>query len=316
MTLSESKSDKQTVQYSGNEEYLVIADAKDPSFADVLADATSWANLGNRPLPQIDDSATVNGVSLFVTSRELSYYEENERAVLVKVKYDAKKPEESTPEPPEGTDAETWQRITVQSESMTKPAVGWATFGDIPEENVGEAGGEGSPPVNSAGDPVEGIEEDVALVRLTYTNTQVASPNFGELLRYTNRCNDADFLGAQRYTVRVTGWSAEYDQKNNVWSVSLEFKYNPNGWFVTFPDAGLNEVDGTKRKAILDYYGNPVGTPVPLDGSGSAVVADYYTSTGGPGGGQAGGGVAVLPELYLYPYKKANLSAIFANCGI
>lgn len=315
LTFSESKSDKQTVQYSGTEEYLIISDAKDPSFGDILADTTSWTNLGGRPLPQIDDEVTLNGIAIFVTSRELSYYEDNERAVVMRVKYDAKKPEASEPEEPTSTEPNTWKRITVQTEQVSKPAVGWARFADIPEEDA-LAGGEGSPPVNSAGFLVDGIEEDSAIVRATYTNTQVANPNFAQLIRYTNRCNDNDFLGGAQYTVRMCGFTAEYDHKNNVWAVSVEFKYNPDGWWIQYADAGRVQVDANgKRAVIVDYYGNPIPDPVPLDGSGAAVADNYYTSANGPGGGAANG--APPPnDLYLYPYKKANMDNIWSNCGI
>jgi hypothetical protein len=303
--LSESKSDKGSIQLSGTQEILVLSDTKDPSFSGILADTTIWPNLGSQPLPQIDDEEIVNGVRLFVTSRSLSYYKDNERAVVMEVRYDAKAEEEGESEQPQGTDPDTWQKITATSQQITKPAVGWPSLGAIPGENQD---GEGSGAQNSAGDPVDGLEEEASMVKLTYTNTQVASPNFSELNRYTNRCNSAAFLGADAYHVRMIGWNAEYDQKNNVWDVSVEFMYAPDGWQIRYFDAGYNEIIGGERRAILDKAGNPVSKPVPLNGQGQA-----QTINPSPTGDEK---PTEPQELELYPYKQADMSSLFANCGI
>lgn len=305
LKISESKSDKGTIQLSATQDLLFIADTKDPAFNEVLEDTNTWANLGNAKVPQLDDETIVKGVSLNVTSRELSYYKDNERAVVMSVRYDAKAAEDTEPEKPQGTDPETWQKITVTSQQMTKPAIGWPTRGAMPAEN---ASGEGHGAQNSAGDPVDGLEEDCGMVKLTYTNTQVLNPVFSELQRYTNRCNDGAFLGGGDYTVRMLGWNAEYDQKNNVWSVSVEFLYNPDGWQIQYFDAGYNEIIGGDRLAILDKAGNPVSKPVPLNGQGQA-----QTINPSPTGDQKPTDPLTLE---LYPYKIADLSALFANCGI
>jgi hypothetical protein len=302
LKISESKSDKQTIQLSATQELLFIADSKDPAFNDILADEQTWPNLGNVKVPQIDDSAVVKGVTLYVTSRELSYYKDNERAVVMTIRYDAKAEEDEEPEQPEETDPETWQRITVTSQQITKPAIGWYDRELVPLENVD---GEGEGAQNSAGDPVDGLEEEASLVKLTYTNTQVESPNFEELLRYTNRCNEGRFLGGADYTVRMVGWNAEYDQRNNVWSVSVEFLYNPDGWYIIYYDAGFNEIKDGKRMAILDAAGNPVSKPVPLDNQGQAVPIT-----------PEGERVVEPKTRKLYPYKIANMQALFVNCGI
>ena len=306
LEVSESKADKQTIQLTGTQDLLFISDEKDPAFDSILDDESNWPNLGNAKVPQIDDEAVVKGVKVYVTSRKLSYYKDNERAVVMTIRYDAKAEEKEELPTPEQTDAETWQRITVASVPVTKPAVGWGTRALVPAEN--DAGDNGAGAQNSAGDPVDGLEEESSLVRYTYTNTQVLLPNFLELQRYTNRCNDGAFLGAEDYKVRMAGWSAEYDQKNNVWVVSVEFLYNPDGWQITYFDAGYNEIVDGERRAILDKAGNPVSKPVPLNGVGGAEVIN-----GSPSEGQK----PVTPvTLELYPYKVANMGALFANCGI
>ena len=305
LKLSESKSDKETIQLSATQDLLFIADTKDPSFSEILEDGNTWTNLGGTKVPQIDDETVVKGVTLYVTGRELSYYKDNERAVVMTVRYDAKAPEDTEPEKPQGTDPETWQKITVTSQQMTKPAIGWPSRGAMPAENGDD---EGNGAQNSAGDPVDGLEEDCGMVKLTYTNTQVINPVFAELQRYTNRCNDGAFLGGGDYTVRMVGWNAEYDQKNNVWSVSVEFLYNPDGWQIQYFDAGYNEIIGSDRRAILDKAGNPVSKPVPLNGSGQAQTINPSPS---------GDDKPTEPvTLELYPYKIADMSALFVNCGI
>jgi hypothetical protein len=305
LRVTESKGDKSTVQLSATEDYLIICEDKNPSFWAVLADTTPWPNLGGKALPQLDDKLSVSGKELYVTSRDLSYYKDNERSLVLSVRYDAKDEESEEPPTPQSTDPETWQRITVTSQQITKPAIGWPTFGALPAEN---ADGEGSGAQNSAGDPVDGLEEECSLIKLTYTNTQVQSPVFAELQRYTNRCNSTEFLGGAPYTVRMVGWNAEYDQKNNVWSVSVEFFYNPDEWKITYFDAGYNEIVDGERLAILDLRGNPVSKPVPLNGQGQAAPINPSPT---------GDNKPTEPvELFLFPYKQAELNQLFVNCGI
>lgn len=308
LKLTESKGEKQTVQISGTQDLLVLSDAKDPSFNDILADTTVWPNLGNTRLPQLDDSTIVNGVTLYVTSRALSYFEDNERAVVMTVRYDAKTEEGGQSDPPQPGDPDTWLRFTVQTQSMTKPADGWKSLGGASEArpaNVDFAR-------NSAGDPVDGLEEDVAMVKLVYTNTQVTNPNWKRLNEYVNTCNDAVIdagpLAGPEYYVRCMGYNAEYDQRNNVWSVSVEFLYHPSGWAIEYYDVGFNELIDNKRVAILDTRGNPVSKPVPLDGAGRAAAIDTsVTGDESP---------VPLTTLYLYPYRAVKLTNIFADCNI
>lgn len=305
LQISEKKAEKESLQYSASQDLLILTSDKDPAFADILDNEEAWPNLGGK-IPQINDLVVVNGRDFYVTGRDLAYYKDNERAVQMTVRYDAKSPDgDEPPDPPEGTDPETWQRITVTSQQMTKPAIGWSTLGLVPGENED---GEGTGAQNSAGDPVDGLEEECALVKLAYTNTQVQNPNFQELLRYTNRCNITPFLGGPTYTVRMIGFSADFDQKNQRWSVTVEFLYNPDGWQIKFYDAGFNENVGGERRAILDQVGNPVSKPVPLNGAGQAVALDPSPS--------AGQVPADLVELELYPYKIAEMAQLFANCGI
>lgn len=310
LTVSERKSDKGTRQLSGSEEFLVISDTKDPSFGEILASTATFTNLGNKRLPQINDAVQVGSKRFYVTARDLSHFKDNERAVRMTVRYDSKAEEDDEqPDPPNGTDPETWQRITIQTQQMTGPALGW--IDSVETIDKPQFSADQDVPRNSAGDPVDGLEEDTALIRMTYTNTQVPNPNFQKLQEYTNTCNTVDFLGALPYTVRCVGWSGEYDQANQVWSISIEFLFKPTGWVIEFYDVGFNEIVDGKRRAILDLAGNPVSKPVPLDGNGKAAAI----GNGGDDTGEQFQPVA-LEWRYLWPYPSRNLNNIWNDCRV
>jgi hypothetical protein len=307
LKLTESKGEKGSVQYSGSQEILILSDTKDPSFSGILADTTVWPNLGSQPLPQLDDEELVNGVRLFVTSRELSYYKDNERAVVMSVRYDAKDEEAGSEGDPTSGDQDAWQRIQVQSVDVTEPAAGWRSLNDTiqADPTLGE------PAANSAGDPVDGLEEESSMLRFTYTNTIASNPDFHALTKYLNRCNHIPLtlLGIQCdwYTVRCTGYNAQYDQKNNTWSVTVEFLYKPSDWSIAYYDVGFNELINGERRAIVDKAGNPVSSPVPLDGTGKAVPPANIDMTSESTG---------LVTRKLYPYPSVSMNDLFAEARI
>jgi hypothetical protein len=307
LRVTESQGEKQTKQLTATEDYLLIGSERNPSFGDALADATAWLNLNNQALPQLGDERTLNDTRFYCIARDLSWYKDNDRAIVMTVRYASKdEKDDEQPDPPEGTDAETWKRITIQTQQITEPARGWVTL-----DQAIDGGGQDTPR-NSAGDPVDGLEEDTALVRLTYTNSQVTNPAFDKLNAYTNSCNSEQFLGGSAYTVRCTGWSGEWDQKNNVWSISVEFLYKPGDWSITFYDVGFNEIlqspsGGYRRYAILDERGNPVSKPVPLDGNGKAAAISDPSSGDSPVDLQFG---------YLYPYPARDMTKIWNDCRI
>lgn len=294
LQLSEAK-EKLTKKLSATQDFLVISDTKNPSFESILSNTATFTNLSNTALPQLDDVVDVNGVQLVVTNRTLSWHDESDRVVLMRVQYSGIDLDATVPAPPNDTEEATWRRISARTQQMTKPAKGYASLPDAFNKNPADF----LPSLNSAGDPVEGIESDCALVALTYTNPGVINPNFAQLNRYTNQCNVQQFLGGDPYTVRCVGWSGDYDEKTQAWSISVEFLYNPDGWKVSFVDAGFNELTGGRRRAIVDDAGNPISSPIPLDGFGE-VLPD-----GNP-----------LVVVDVYPYGATDLRFIFDDCGI
>lgn len=283
---TETRSDKNTIQYGGSVDLLVVCDAKDPSFGDIKNDTNTWPNFFNRKIPQIGDSENVGGIELNVTSRDFQYYKDNDRSVVVSVKYDAKPVEQDPPNPEQ---PEFFQKWSFQAVQTTQPA----------SESFDEDGQDPKIPVNSAQDPVEGLTEEVALIRGTYTNSRVESPDFGVLWGYMNFINSQAFLGAGKRTLRVTGVGADFDEKNQVWSVSVEMTYKSDTWAIRYYDVGYNEIVNGERRAILDKSGNPVSRPVALNPDGSAKP------------------VGQLPDkITVFPYAERDLSALFSEAGI
>ena len=304
--ITETKGEKGSIQYSATEDYLVICDQKNPNFSDIMEDATTWPNLGGGKLPQIDDEITLSGKTLYVTSRDLSYYKDNERAVVMSVRYDAKDDEAGGGGDPSSGDQDAWQRIQVQSADVSKPARGWRSLDGSKDAAAASA----KPAINSAGDPVDGLEEESSMLRFTYTNTIAANPNFDALSLYCNKCNFSGMtiLGVpcSYYTLRCTGFNAQYDQKNNTWSVTVEILYNPDGWEIRFYDAGFNEIVDGERQAILDKRGNPISSPCALNGNGRAAAPEVITDS------EAGG-----PAMRVfYPYVSTDLQNMFNQARI
>lgn len=294
---SESKGSKGSVDMKGSVELLAKFDGE-VDFNVLVNDTTAWPTFYNRPIPQLNDYELVGGIPFYVTSRKFAYFkgEEQERAAKITIEYDNKREEPQDPneEKPQDTDAETWKKITVTTEQQVCPLT-----------DEGDNGLLGGVPVNnSAGDPIDGLTENRCLLKLTYTNTQVANPNFQNLIAYTNTTNDAPFLGGARRTVLCQGYNADYDDKRQLWNVSVEFLYDPKEHAIEVHDAGFHEVVNNQRRAILDIRNNPVSKPVPLDGFGAALAPNLL----GPGFAGA--------TFFVYPYKEKTMSNIFTECGI
>lgn len=283
---AETKGDDGTITYTGSVDLLVISDTKDPSFAAIKEDENTWPGFFNRKIPQIGDTEPMGDISLNVVSREFQYYKDNDRAVVISIRYEYK-PEEQ--DPPEPQQPEFFRKFTFQTVQTTQPASESVQDGDNPFK----------PPRNSADDPVDGLTEECALIRATYTNGRVVSPNFETLWTYVNKINQIDFLGAPKWTVRCTGIGADYNEKSQVWSVNVEFTYKPDTWQIRYYDVGYNEIVNGERQAILDKAGNPVSKPVALNNDGTAKAVGQEPDV-----------------LKILPYEQVDLNGMFAACNI
>jgi hypothetical protein len=301
--LTESLGEKGRIQVTATEELLVLNDIANPSFKDIADDISPYAPY-NAPVPRIGLRLLYGGYQLVCSNRQWAgFYEDNERAVKVVVEYTAVSDEQEQPEPPQQGDSETWQNITLESYAIEKPLRGWATLKDAEEADEDKR----QAAINKAGDPVDGLTYRVAGLRMTYTNTKVEDPDFDKILEYQNACNQDSWLGGDYYTIRVDGYRAEYDQKNQTWSVSVEFVYDPDGHEVRYLNAGYNEKVGTTRRAIVDTNGNVVSKPVPLTTSGAAIALQSGTDPFNE---------SDLVYLVNYPYPAKNFDNIFTECRI
>lgn len=283
---AETQGDDGIITYTGSVDLLVISDTKDPSFAAIKSDTNTWPGFFGRKIPQIGDTEPMGDISLNVVSREFQYYKDNDRAVVISVRYEYKPEEEDPPEPQQ---PEFFRKFTFQTVQTTQPA----------SESVQDVDNPLKPPRNSADDPVDGLTEECALIRATYTNGRVVSPSFETLWTYVNKINQIDFLGAPKWTVRCTGIGADYNEKSQVWSVNVEFTYKPDTWQIRYYDVGYNEIVNGERQAILDKAGNPVSKPVALNNDGTAKAVGQEPDV-----------------LKILPYEQVDLNGMFAACNI
>ena len=300
-TVTETMTDKGAIEWTAKESYLVKLDARNSNFV-AVADSGL--------VPQVGDNGSFGSRVLHVHTRTFSYYKNNPTMCHVEVQYVGKQENELTPEQNESQennenepdnaaeDPTTWQKITVTTEQRQTL---------LTDHGVGGVLGDpfGIPAVNAAGDPIDGLTEDRALVKMVYADSMVFAPNFAALLSYVNKINLEQFLGGAERTVRCMGFSADYDQKSNEWSVSVEFLYDPKEHVVLCYNAGFNQKVGNERKAIMtDDNLHPVSKPVALDENGLALsIADAADPT-------------KLVLLKFYPYQVKQFANIWADCGL
>lgn len=297
--LEYAQGEKGRVKVTGKRIYWALTDSPYESYSVVSTNTASWPKIGNRPLERVGELILFGGVTSVVKSRSFAYVKDTERLIQVDVTYEGWEEEEQEPPEPQENDESTWLRITISSSQISKPAVD----------------SDGRSFTNSAGDPVDGLEAESALMLLTYTNEAATNPKFTGFYKYLNACNQDTYLGCEPYTLRCTGISAEYDQAKQAWRVSVEFTHNPDGWEIVYYDAGFNEIDGGERRAILDQRGNPVNQPVPLDGAGKALAATVGTKIEEETDNKYfRAGEAVT--LKARPYKQQNFRNLYTDLRI
>lgn len=297
--LEYAQGDKGRIKVTGKRTYWALTSDKFENYSVVSTDSASWPKIGNRSLERVGDIVNWGGVDAVVKSRQFAYVKDNERLIQIDVTYEGWEPDEEEEEDRPEEDESTWLRITISSSQISKPA----------------ADEDGRSFCNSAGDPVDGLEAEAALMILTYTNEAAVDPRFKSFYKYLNTCNDDEYLGCEPYTLRCTGISAEYDQAKQAWRVSVEFTHNPDGWEIVYYDAGFNEIEDGKRRAILDDRGNPVSQPVPLDGQGKALTPTAGTLVSQATDNQyfkAGDAVT----LKARPYKEEDFRNLFTDLRI
>lgn len=259
----EAKAGNDRATYTIKRTLLAKSNTPNPSFVDIAGSETSWPGLGGEPVDQINSLRQFGSLFARCKSRSFGWYSGVENGVKIELTYEGLSPyvneDSGGSEEPNELESETWRRISLSTSQISVPAT---------DE-------EGRPFCNAAGDPIDGLEEETSLATLRYTNEFNPDPALNKIWDWLNTCNSEPYLGADPYTLRVTGFSAEFDDGTMLWKTSLELSYNPKTWKITYYNAGLNEIvsDGGApptytRKAILDKSGNPVSQPVPLNENG------------------------------------------------
>lgn len=173
-----------------------------------------------------------------------------------------------------------------QKKKLTHPLdrpyeIDWVgeTFQTIAEKDIFGKG-----IMNSAGqyfDPPIQVDD----VRPVLTITRNEATFDGSLAeQYQNSINNAPFFGGAAYTVKCKSIKAKRvieefaasegsEVEVEFWTVTYEFHYNRDTWWLPPLDQGRYELDsgGDKLVSIKDSDGAAVNDPVPLDGAGHQV---------------------------------------------
>jgi hypothetical protein len=139
--------------------------------------------------------------------------------------------------------------------------------------------GNGSPKliVNSAGDPLEGLQRDEAewVVNIE-GNRQYFIKSVAR--QYLNAVNSDAWSECEPGTVKCQRISGKLEieqvegQEITYWSVSITLAYRETGWATKTWDVGFNQIVSGQRRKILDSTEQPVSQPVALSG-GAAKAA-------------------------------------------
>lgn len=300
----ESKGGNDRGTFSIRRTLLAKSNTPNPSFVDIGTSTATWPGLGGQKIDQLNDLRNFDGITARCSSRKFSWMTGTESGVKIDLTYEGLSPYQNNDsggsEQPRELESATWRRISISTSNITVPAT------DKDQRGF----------TNSAGDPVDGLEEETAIAVLRYTNEFNPNPALHRIWYWLNTCNYDPFLGAEEYTLRVTGFNAEFDDKTMLWKTTLELTYNPKSWVIKYYDAGFNELEddgagGYKRKAILDASGNPVSQPVPLDGTGkAAVIAEPVSEQADKGAYYR---LATPTTLRAPPYPERNFNLMLAD---
>jgi hypothetical protein len=125
--------------------------------------------------------------------------------------------------------------------------------------------------VNSAGDPLEGLEKESAEWRVSISGNRA---DFDKSLAsdYLNTINSDTYSGLSAGTVKCQGISGSRKielvsgSKLVYWEVNVELAHRGENWRLKTWDVGFNEIVGGERKKILDAAKKEVSQPVALSG--------------------------------------------------
>lgn len=304
----ESKGGNDRGTFSINRVLLAKSDTPNPSFIDIGTSTATWPGLFNQKIDQLNDIRDFDGIIARCASRKFSWFKGTESGVQIDLTYEGLSSYENTDaggsQQPKTYETETWRRISISTSQISQPATDK----------------DGKSFCNSAGDPVDGLEEESAIAVLKYSNEFNPSPALYKVWDWLNTCNKTEYLGAAPYTLRVTGFSADFDDKAMFWKTSLEITYNPKTWSIEYYDAGYNELELVTfpntyaRKAIKDNVGNPVSQPVPLNGFGQAATPAVPTPVSY--GDAKNFTLPATVTLNARPYEEKDFNLMLSDLGM
>jgi hypothetical protein len=141
---------------------------------------------------------------------------------------------------------------------------------------------DGQPILNSARDPIPGLEQEYSEYRLTLTRCfrDLSWTNLAGT--HCNAVNSEPWMGHGPRTWKVAFQSATKMVENNdgrtlvYWSTVWDFAFRRATWDKEYPDVGLQEIrDG--KKQVIKVNGEPVVQPVALSSLGLALPEDEPT---------------------------------------
>ena len=170
------------------------------------------------------------------------------------------------------------------------------------------------PLVNSAYDPIKGLQVDEALQKIVIKGNRPVFPS-AIAAALTNCVNDGAFLGFPADHVKCQGISGElkFEVVNNTtvryWEVTVELMARQTGWNLLIPDVGYNYIAAGRKERCWVWVPNPdpetnamfpfvqaaSSDPVGLNGSGA------MSATGVP---------AILTRRV---YRRASFSSFFGE---
>jgi hypothetical protein len=125
--------------------------------------------------------------------------------------------------------------------------------------------------VASNGQPFDGLSVTRSIAQFTVTGWTVA-PGFDKVQTYVNTVNDGAFLGFAENTLKCVDYQVQsvFEQNAYFYQRDITIQIAQTDWDIRVLDAGTyQKVSNSKpNEAIKDSTGNPVDSPVPLNGSG------------------------------------------------
>lgn len=144
------------------------------------------------------------------------------------------------------------------------------------EEELMEEDAQGTPCLNSAGDPFsEPLTRDDPRPTFTISRNE-ASPPEALQANYSRVTNSDTYRGLPPGTVRVAiSWQSQRHEFYGVYyRVNYSFTVNPQGWDARVLDQGFNYIDDNDEKQQILINNAPASEPVLLDGAGGILADD------------------------------------------